>query len=98
MTANQDILAAMKASQSIREGPHPVPPHWTLDAGRTLVRDDVPVAYLARQDDGRIGHFAIASWEADEPAQRIVELLNADEPEGKVPRRPFRNANEGRIE
>lgn len=51
--------------------------------GRTLTRDGVPILSMQRveqkagpDNDYSTGNYALAPWEADEMAQRIVDLLN----------------------
>ncbi len=49
-------------------------PIWTLEPGRTICADGVPLAYLARVGDDSKG-YALAPWGADELAHRIVDSL-----------------------
>jgi hypothetical protein len=60
------------------------PPRYTLDAGRCIVRDGVPLVTLHKVGSDAAG-YALTPTEADEFARLVVDALNAYDRQGAAP-------------
>lgn len=51
-------------------------PKYTVESGRTIVRDGIPLAYVALVQDPETQARNITPHEADQLTHRMVRLLN----------------------